>query len=146
MTPVEDSLILKPSMQMRTAARLLQECGRTGAPVADEEGRLCGVLTQFDFLYQEASLKTGHRAGEALDLGSAEWQVAVRKALAGTVCSAMSKPVAVSPDADTSLVASLMVQKRFNHVPVVRPDGAIAGILTSPDVLRHVLSKLPEDD
>jgi CBS domain-containing protein len=43
-----------------------------------------------------------------------------------------------------SSVAGLMVRKRFNHVPVVADTGDIVGILTSPDVLRHVLLRLSD--
>ena len=41
-----------------------------------------------------------------------------------------------------SEVAALMVRRRFNHLPVVDAGGSCLGILTSPDVLRHVLSRL----
>jgi len=39
-----------------------------------------------------------------------------------------------------------MVRKRFNHVPVVGADGLIVGILTSPDILKHVLLRLNSVD
>jgi CBS domain-containing protein len=44
-----------------------------------------------------------------------------------------------------SSVAGLMVRKRFNHLPVVAETGDIVGILTSPDVLRHVLLRLSDE-
>ena len=43
-------------------------------------------------------------------------------------------------------VAALMVQKRFNHLPVVDAEGVVLGIVTSPDVLRHFLSRFLEDE
>ena len=36
----------------------------------------------------------------------------------------------------------MMVRKRFNHVPVVGEGGLVVGILTSVDVLKHVLLRL----
>eukprot|EP00967_Tisochrysis_lutea_P080404 scaffold110416_cov29-Tisochrysis_lutea.AAC.2 len=78
-------------------------------------------------------------------LESGKWRDAVSKSLAGTVAGAMSRnPVAVSPSSDMSSVAGLMVRRRFNHVPVIDDAGIIVGILTSPDVLRHVLLRLSD--
>ena len=51
MTPIERAVILTPDMPMRTAAETLLSNSITGAPVVSN-GRLVGVLTQFDFLYQ----------------------------------------------------------------------------------------------
>lgn len=38
-----------------------------------------------------------------------------------------------------------MLRKRFNHVPVVSADGTLLGILTSQDVLRHVILTMSPD-
>ena len=174
MTPIADAILLSPDMPMRAAAELLSTNKITGAPVA-ENGKLVGVLTQFDFLYQEA------RGSEGFQITmDGKWADRVRKSLAGTVRSAMSHPTAIAPNSDMAQVAGkrqtrasrrcetcvchthkhgthahahvhysatagLMLRKRFNHVPVVDEGGAIVGILTSQDVLRHVLARLPEN-
>ena len=75
-------------------------------------------------------------------LDSGKWQQSVKKSLAGTVEGAMSTPTAIAPGFEMSSVAALMLSKRFNHVPVVEADGELVGILTSQDVLRHVLTRL----
>ena len=51
----------------------------------------------------------------------------------------------VPPEAEMAEVAALMVQKRFNHLPVVDAEGVVLGIVTSPDVLRHFLSRFLEE-
>jgi len=43
-------------------------------------------------------------------------------------------------------VAQLMLSRRFNHLPVVDAAGALVGILTSQDVLGHVLRRLDGED
>lgn len=78
-------------------------------------------------------------------LDSGKWQDSVKKSLAGTVEGAMSKPVAVTTGSDMVLVAELMLKKSFNHVPVVDTNGAVMGILTSKDVLRHLIARVPSD-
>jgi len=80
----------------------------------------------------------------ASQLDSGVWSAQVRKRLASTVRGAMSNPVAVAPGSDMSSVAGLMVRKRFNHLPVVAETGDLVGILTSLDVLRHVLLRLSD--
>mmetsp|Transcript_61434 Transcript_61434/g.136851 ORF Transcript_61434/g.136851 Transcript_61434/m.136851 type:complete len:105 (-) Transcript_61434:298-612(-) len=87
------------------------------------------------------------RDGEGrIMIDAGKWDDSIKKSLAGTVAGAMSKrPVAVSPSSDMRQVAALMLSKRFNHVPVVEASGEVVGILTSQDVLRHVLGRLTED-
>lgn len=139
MTLVDKTVVLSPEMPLRQAAELLTANGITGAPVVSE-GKLVGVLTQFDFLYQEAGTTS-------LELGSPAWRSAVQKSLAGTVSAAMTRePITVPPGAEMSEVAALMVRKRFNHLVVVDGDDTVLGLVTSPDVLRHVLARLSEGD
>ena len=47
-----DLFFFSPDMPMREAAELLSDNAITGAPVV-VDGKLVGVLTQFDFLYLE---------------------------------------------------------------------------------------------
>lgn len=144
MTPVSAATVLAPEMPMRTAAALLNDNRITGAPVASADGRLVGVLTSFDFLYRRLGAERGAALRIRLDSGT--WADAIKKSLAGTVVGAMSKPVAVAAGADMGQVAGLMLSKRFNHVPVVDEVGILVGILTSQDVLRHVLVRLESDE
>ena len=128
--------------RLREAAQRLNEAGITGAPVV-VDGRLVGVLTAFDFLYREVGALGSSGPTPAQLFDSGKWEASVKKSMAGTVAGAMSKPTAVSPNSDIAQVAALMLSKRFNHVPVVDEKGMIVGILTSQDVLRHVLGRLP---
>jgi len=141
MTPAADALVLSAGMPMREAAAALNAAGITGAPVVSNDGKLLGVLTAFDFLYKEVAEERG-AATMLAELDSGKWQQSVKKSLAGTVEGAMSIPTAIAPGFEMSSVAALMLSKRFNHVPVVESDGKLVGILTSQDVLRHVLTRL----
>ena len=81
--------------------------------------------------------------GRKVSLDSGRWESDVRKSLASTVSAAMSMPVAVLSSSDMQQVAQLMLSRRFNHVPVVADaSGTLVGILTSQNVLRHVLLRL----
>ena len=145
MRPVSEALVLEPSMPMLEAAKKLDGAGITGAPVA-VDGKLVGVLTQFDFLYLERVADTSAPVATQL-LDSGKWETTVRKSLASTVAGAMSKPTAILESSDMQQVAQLMLRRRFNHMPVVDSagSGTLVGILTSQDVLRHVILRLSPD-
>lgn len=161
MTPIVEAVVLDPEMNLREAANLLQEKQITGAPVVSDQ-KLVGVLSQFDFLFKAAGTN-------ALDLEADSYRTDVKKILGGTVRNVMTTdPVTFSP-ADpvrarhtpthslpndcaprhgvptllqVSAVASVMIKRRFNHVPIVEPDdGAVVGIIRSTDVMRYVLAK-----
>ena len=128
------------TMPMKDAASLLYTQKITGAPVVDD-GRLVGVLTQFDFLYQEVGAVQSGKA----NLDSGTWETMVKKSMSKSVGAAMSTPIAISPASNMVQVAGLMLQKRFNHLPVVKEDGEVVGILTSQDVLGHVMQRMDKD-
>ena len=126
MTPIADALELAPDQDMSEAADLMVSKGITGAPVVDN-GKLVGVLSQFDFLLKGAGVA-------ALDLTSASYRRDVQKILAGKVRSAMTlNPTTCDPGDTMQSVAAVMVRRRFNHVPVVDSSGKIVGILRRAD-------------
>jgi len=142
MTHLSDALVLTPETSMSEAAKLLNDFKVTGAPVVDSDFKLVGVLTQFDFLYLEG-MRDERGAGSMVSLDSGKWEDIVKKSMASTVGAAMSKPIAVTPRANIRQVAQLMLKRRFNHLPVIRQDnGAVVGILTSQNVLQHVMLRL----
>ena len=116
---------------MSEAADLMVSKGITGAPVVDN-GKLVGVLSQFDFLLKGAGVA-------ALDLTSASYRRDVQKILAGKVRSAMTlNPTTCDPGDTMQSVAAVMVRRRFNHVPVVDSSGKIVGILRcAPPPITH---------
>ena len=47
-----------------------------------------------------------------------------------------SQPVTVSPETGIGKVAELLVERRISAVPVCRPDGSLAGIISELDVMK----------
>ena len=136
MTPIADALELAPDQDMSEAADLMVSKGITGAPVVDN-GKLVGVLSQFDFLLKGAGVA-------ALDLTSASYRRDVQKILAGKVRSAMTlNPTTCDPGDTMQSVAAVMVRRRFNHVPVVDSSGKIVGILRCERRRRPVRHRAP---
>jgi len=95
----------------------------------------CRRLSQFDFLMKEAGTLM-------LDLESPNYERDVQKILGGRVRSAMTHtPTTVLGSATMQEAAAIMVRKRLNRLPVVDDAGILKGILSSGDVMRHVLGK-----
>lgn len=101
-----------------TLADAQQELIRHGlswAPVVDGRGAALGVLSESDLLLFESA---GHDPKT-----TRAWQVCTYR------------PVTVSPDTPTAIVARLMVERHIHHVVVDR-DGEIVGVASSMDFLR----------
>lgn len=111
---------LTPDMPIIEAAERLLQHSISGAPVIDEEGRLLGLLSEFDCLRAVASAEyamDGHDAAE-------------------TVADLMTRTChTVPPDLDLFGVAHAFVSLRVRKLPVV--DGEkLLGQISRRDTLR----------
>lgn len=94
-------------------------------PVLDEDGLLCGILSQRD-LFRGALLR-------ALGYGSRAEEHLLQKML---VKEAMIEdPVTTTPDTPLAEAARVMVERKLGCLPVV-DDGQLVGILTEGDFVR----------
>jgi CBS domain-containing protein len=132
------------SATLREAARLLVDKNISGAPVADAQGKVVGVLTEGDildedrrtaaipristlgfFLASEADLKRAYDDGLALP---------VEKLMTRRVLSA-------APHEPITELMRLMVTRRINRIPIM--DGnKLVGIVTRSDILRGLLDSM----
>jgi CBS domain-containing protein len=93
--------------------------------VLDDRGELVGVVTDRD-------LRRPNWNGE--DLLSVRDMYLLGDEL--RVFDVMSEdPITVTPDELTSTAARIMVENKFNCLPVVNDRGTVVGILTSSDLL-----------
>ncbi len=112
-------VVLKPDMEVLDAMRILIEKEVNGAPVTDQLGNLCGILSEKD------CLKIALNAGYYGDLG-------------GTVSEYMS-PDVVTVDVETSIldVAKMFLGAAFKSYPVM-DDNILVGQINRHDVLRAI--------
>jgi CBS domain-containing protein len=139
-----EALTVVPDRSVRELAELLLAQGLDGACVVDE-GRLVGVVTTMDLVFQEKQvhlpsilsfmdfaipLEPPSRLREELDK------------IAGTkIAQIMSgEPVFVGPEALVSEVASKMVDEHLTIVPVVE-QGEVLGMITKQALLRAVMHR-----
>jgi CBS-domain-containing membrane protein len=119
---------------LKEAARLMVRHHVSGLPVVTEEGDLVGIVTEGDFLRQEASRDRPYGASllDALfgDGGS------VRAPSAETVGEVMARElVTITPDATIGEAARVMAQRSVKRLPVVTDADVLVGIISRADVV-----------
>ena len=121
-----------PREGIKHAARKMVESGVSGLPVVDE-GRLVGMITESDFLEQEADKRDqrNHRLLDAV-LGNRR-----HRSLGDTVSEAMTpKPVTISPEARLAQAAHIMKHRKIKSLPVVDEGDRLTGIVSRADILQ----------
>ena len=138
---------LNEYMSVREAAKILAECNISGAPVLDSEGKLVGMLTETDILRSVKSsadevhmiFPSVHTMGIMFELAKGETEImeAFEEQANTVVMDVMTKQV-FTCDQDTLLneVASILVKKGINRLPVVDDDGHVVGIVTRGDIVK----------
>ena len=118
---------LSPETQIMKAVDFLLRHRVTGAPVADANGRLLGIITETDLLRLVSEGIQEQNSSEA------------------TVADYMTREViTVSPTVDIYYVAGIFLNNKFRRLPVIE-DGKIVGAITRYDLLRVIwtLSAMP---
>lgn len=117
-----DVLTVSPETSLVDIHRMLVQEEIHGAPVVDDDGRVCGVITSLDLLRPGAD-----------DLEPALL----------TAADVMTREVvAVSPDMPVAEVAQTMREQHVHRVLVIE-DHELLGILTTFDLLRAFVRDEP---
>ncbi|MDF5756296.1 CBS domain-containing protein [Spongiactinospora sp. TRM90649] len=125
---------LRPEDGFKEIVRALAERGVSGAPVVDADGRVLGVVSEADILHKEEFKTASQESRHYFE--SRRHRAARAKAAGNTAAELMNAPAMTVP-ADTPLVmaARAMAQHGVKRLPVVRPDGTLAGIISRGDVM-----------
>ena len=134
----EEWPILEPDDTVESAIKLFAEAGTSGAPVVDG-GRLIGIITEGDLIFQDADVKAPgflDILGGMLPLGSwDEYRNEALKSAGVTVDEVMtSEVIMIPPDATLAEASTLMADKRVKILPVTE-DGVLRGVITRMDIL-----------
>ena len=105
---------IHPKESVAVAARLLESHNIGVLPVCEENGRLCGVVTDRDLVIR---CMAANRLPE---------QTKVRDVMTGRV-------VSVTPDMDVSAAAYLMGREQVRRLPVLQ-DGKLCGMVSVGDI------------
>lgn len=129
-----DLVTVTPETALRDAAQLMLERGVSGLPVVDADGLLVGIVTEADFVDEEAAHAWAYRRS-LLDPLFGRGTSALTSAQ--VVADVMSRNVAtVRPDLSLAAAARLMATRRVKRLPVMDDDGHLVGIVSRADVMK----------
>jgi len=101
-------MTLSPDVLIENAAREMFENSISGMPVVDDEGRLVGVVSEYDII-----AKQGKTVGDIMT----------------------SDIVTVGEETDPETIARMLTEQRIRRIPVVR-EGKVVGIISRSDLVR----------
>lgn len=134
--------VASPDDPVALVARTMVEAGLPGLPVV-EGGRIVGIVGESDLLVRYADITPpGFTAFFdwiiQTDAGL-PYDEEVRRAAALTARDLMSHPVySIRQSATLGQIATLMVDRRINPVPVVDDNGNLIGLVTRSDLVRLI--------
>jgi CBS domain-containing protein len=128
---------------VRELARIFVENRISGAPVVDGLGKVVGVVTESDLIFQSKKVHVP-AALAVLDafffLEDPEKMEKEMKKMAGTTAADICTPDPVTVRLDTPLeeVATLMAEQRIHTLPVLDDNGQLAGVIGKSDLVRRI--------
>jgi CBS domain-containing protein len=125
---------------------LLLDNNISGVPVVDNEGKIVGIATEGDIIIRDTDLHFP-RYFKLLDSiiyleSLTKFKDSLKKHLATKVSEIMTSDI-VTCTAETSVeeIASMMVEKKINRIPVLSAGNEIEGIITRADIVKSMIMK-----
>ena len=129
MTP--DPVTINLNTSLTDVHALLREHDIRRLPVIDEQGHLVGIVTLGDI--REAS------PSNTTSLSIWELQYLLSKLKITEIMT--PDPVTIYTTDTIAEAAQVMLQNKISGLPVVEPDGSLAGIITESDIFRLVVQQ-----
>ncbi|HEV7263630.1 MAG TPA: CBS domain-containing protein [Falsiroseomonas sp.] len=136
-----DPVTLPPDTPLPLVARALADRGISGAPVADANGALLGMVTEGDLIRRLAAPEDAPRSWLRDFFTPAGRQAARFARTHGQRAADVMTTGLVTAEEDTpvSVIAKAMEERGIRRVPVVR-DGRLVGIVSRADLIRALMS------
>lgn len=138
----ENVIAVTKNTEVRELARILTENKISGVPVLDEDGKLAGVVTESDLIFQNKKVHIP-TAIAILDafffLENPEKMEKEMKKMAGVTVGDIYASEVISVQKDTPLdeIATLMAEKNIHTLPVV-DQGNLVGVIGKRDIIRTI--------
>ncbi|HBB32984.1 MAG TPA: phosphoribulokinase [Cyanobacteria bacterium UBA8803] len=144
-----DPIVVEPQTPIKEAMKIIAERRISGLPVVDTAGKLVGVISETDLLWQETGVEPPVYIvflDSVIYLENpARYDQELHKALGQTVGEVMSRdPISVKPDQPLRKAAKLMQEKSIRRLAVTNDEGKVIGILTPADIVRAMVAELEE--
>ena len=138
----ESVIAVTKETEVRELAQILTENKISGAPVIDGAGKLVGVVTESDLIFQNKKVHIP-TAVAILDafffLESPEKMEQEMKKMAGVTVGEIYAAEVISVQKDTPLeeLATLMAEKNIHTLPVLDQD-ELVGVIGKSDIIRTI--------
>jgi CBS domain-containing protein len=136
-----DPIVVQPETPLKEAIQILAERRIGGLPVVNKAGKLVGVISETDLMWQETGA-TPPAYIMFLDSviyleNPGRYEQELHKALGQTVGEVMTAdPIAIALNKPLREAAQLMHEKSINRLLVLDDAGQLIGILTRGDIVR----------
>ena len=128
-----DPVSVTGDTSLKEAARLMVRHRVSGLPVVEQGNKLIGIVSEGDFIRQEASRDRPHGVS-LLDALFGEGEL--EPVGAETVAEVMTRNVVtITPEATIGEAARVMGRRNVKRLPVVDLDGELVGIISRADVV-----------
>lgn len=137
-------ITVTPETNVTEVARLLVEHKVSGLPVVDGEGKVVGMVSEGDLIYQDKKLHTPaflEILGGVIYLENPQRVLQdLQKMTAVKVKQVMTPKVhSVKEETPVEDVATIMVERQVNRVPVVDGKGRLVGIVSRQDIVKAMI-------
>lgn len=140
MTP--NPTTVTPETPLQEAIQILVTKKISGLPVVDGAGKLVGVISESDLMWQETGIDPPPYI-MILDSviylqNPSRYEKEIHKVLGQTVGEVMTdKPISIQPDRSLKEAAHWMHDKKIRRLPVIEEGGdRVVGIITQGDIIR----------
>lgn len=135
-----------PEAPITDVIKTLAERRISGLPVVDGAGKLVGIISETDLMWQETGV-TPPAYIMLLDSviyleNPGRYERDLHKALGQTVQEAMTAdPITISPESSLRDAAQLMHDRSIHRLPVLDAENRVVGILTRGDIVRAMAAE-----
>ena len=141
-----DPIVVQRETSLTEAIKTLAEKHISGLPVVDDAGKLVGIISETDLMWQETGV-TPPAYIMFLDSviylkNPATYERDLHKSLGQTVGEVMNdKAISTAPDKPLKDAAKSMRDRNVQRLPVVDTEGQVIGILTRGDIVRAMAAE-----
>lgn len=139
-------IFVKESDSVKDVLEILMGNHISGVPVVDKNNQVTGVVTEKDLLTHKKGLNISSCIQFLESIlfidGDLNYSINQEKMMTLTAQDIMSAPAyVVSLDAPTAEIASIMVNRHINRVPVIDKDRKLVGIIGRSDLLPILINE-----
>ena len=144
----KDVLIVREDTTIDEVCKLFVDKNISGVPVVNQYDKLVGVISEGDLVYKQKPVKPPmfiNLFDGIFPVDRREFQEDMKRIAAYKVGDLMSKPpIYAYEDTPLSDIATLIVERKVNRVPIVNEVQEVVGIITRHDLVRGMVMEKEE--